>query len=60
MRKVLGKLRVAIPVSAAWLLLAAYTGVSGATSFDLIAITALVTSPAVGWTWHWVMEKPAS
>jgi hypothetical protein len=21
--------------------------------------TALVTSPAVGWTWHWVMEKPS-
>jgi len=20
----------------------------------------IVTSPAVGWTWHWVMEKPAS
>lgn len=59
MRKVLRKLRVAIPVSAAWLLLAAYAGVTGATSFDLIAITALVTSPAVGWTWHWVMEKPA-
>jgi len=58
MRKVLGKLRVAIPVSAAWLLLAAYTGATGATSFDLIAMTALVTSPAVGWTWHWVMERP--
>jgi hypothetical protein len=55
MRKVLRKLRIAIPVSAAWLLLA-----TGASSFDLIAVTALVTSPAVGWTWHWVMEKPVS
>ena len=53
------KLWVAIPVSAAWLALAAYTGATGATSFDLVAITALVTSPAVGWTWHWVMEKPS-
>ena len=53
------KLRIAVPVSAAWLLLAAYTAVTGATSFDLVAITALVTSPAVGWTWHWVMEKPS-
>lgn len=60
MRKVLRKLRVAIPVSAAWLLLAAYTGVTGASAFDLAAMTALVTSPAVGWTWHWVMEKPAT
>jgi hypothetical protein len=60
MRKVLRKLRIAIPVSAAWLLLAGYAGVSGASSFDLIAVTALVTSPAVGWTWHWVMEKPTS
>ena len=60
MRKTLEKLSIAIPVSAAWLLLAAYTGATGATSFDLIAITALMTSPAVGWTWHWVMEKPAS
>jgi len=58
MRKLLRKLRIAIPVSAAWLLLTAYCGATGATSFDLIAITALVTSPAVGWTWHWVMEKP--
>ena len=58
MRKVLGKLGVAIPLSAAWLLLATYTGVTGASSFDLIAVTALVTSPAVGWTWHWVIEKP--
>lgn len=60
MRKALGKLRIAISVSAAWLLLAAYTGATGATSFDFVAIAALVTSPAVGWTWHWVMEKPAS
>lgn len=60
MRKVLRRLRVAIPVSAAWLALAAYAGITGATSFDLIAITALVTSPAVGWTWHWVIEKPAN
>jgi len=60
MGKVIRKLWVAIPVSAAWLLLAAYTGATGATSFDLVAVTALVTSPAVGWTWHWVMEKPAS
>ncbi len=59
MGKVFKKLRIAIPVSAAWLLLAAYAGATGATSFDLIAITALVTSPAVGWTWHWVMEKPS-
>ena len=60
MRKTLAKLSIAIPVSAAWLLLAGYTGATGATSFDLIAITALMTSPAVGWTWRWVMEKPAS
>ena len=60
MRKTLAKLRIAVPVSAAWLLLAAYAGATGATSFDLIGITALVTSPAVGWTWHWVIEKPAS
>ena len=58
MGKVIRKLRIAIPLSAAWLLLAACAGLTGATSFDLIAITALVTSPAVGWTWHWVMEKP--
>jgi hypothetical protein len=60
MRKALWRLSIAVPVSVAWLLLAAYTGASGATSFDLVAITALMTSPAVGWTWHWVMEKPAS
>jgi hypothetical protein len=60
MRKAFKKLRIAVPVSAAWLLLAAYTGATGATSFDLVAITALVTSPAVGWTWHWVLEKPVS
>jgi hypothetical protein len=57
----MGKLAVAIPLSAAWLLLAIYAGATGATPFDFIAATALVTSPAVGWTWHWVMEKtPAS
>ena len=60
MRKVIAKLWIAIPVSAAWLLLAGYAGASGATSFDLVAISALVTSPAVGWTWRWVMEKPAT
>lgn len=60
MRKAFKKLRIAVPVSAAWLLLAAYTGATSATSFDLVAITALVTSPAVGWTWHWVMEKPTA
>jgi hypothetical protein len=56
----MGKLRIAIPVSAAWLMLAIYAGATGATPFDFIAATALVTSPAVGWTWRWVMEKPAS
>ena len=57
----MGKLRIAIPLSAAWLFLAIYAGATGATPFDFIAATALVTSPAVGWTWHWVMEKkPAS
>ena len=56
----LRKLRVAIPLSAAWLLLAVYAGATGANAFDLIAVTALITSPAVGWTWHWVMEKPAT
>lgn len=59
MRKVFEKLRIAVPISAAWLLLAAYTAATGATSFDLVAIVALVTSPAVGWTWHWVLEKPS-
>ena len=53
------KLWIAVPLSAAWLLLAGYAGATGATAFDLVAITALVTSPAVGWTWRWVMEKPA-
>ncbi len=56
----MGKLRVAIPISAAWLVLAIYAGATGATPFDFIAATALVTSPAVGWTWHWVLEKPTS
>ena len=54
------KLRIAIPLSAAWLFLAVYAGMTGANAFDLIAVTALVTSPAVGWTWHWVIEKPAT
>ncbi len=57
MRK--GKLRVAIPVSAAWLLLAAYAVATTASPFDLIAATAVVTSPAIGWAWSWVLEKPA-
>ena len=56
----LGKLRIAIPLSAAWLLLALYAGATTNNPFDFIAATALVTSPAVGWTWRWVMEKPAS
>jgi hypothetical protein len=51
------KLRIAIPVSIAWTALAVYAGATGATPFDFIAATALVTSPAVGWTWRWVMEK---
>ena len=54
----MGKLRIAIPLSAAWLLLAIYAGSTTANPFDFIAATALITSPAVGWTWHWVMEKP--
>ncbi|HUG06063.1 MAG TPA: hypothetical protein VMQ78_05970 [Candidatus Limnocylindria bacterium] len=58
MGRVLSKLRIAVPLSAAWLLLAVYAGATGATPFDFIAATALVTSPAVGWTWHWVLEKP--
>ena len=53
------KLRIAIPVSIVWTALAVYAGATGATPFDFIAATALVTSPAVGWTWRWVMEKPA-
>ncbi len=56
----MGKLRLAIPLSAAWLLLAIYAGATTNNPFDFIAATALVTSPAVGWTWRWVMEKPAS
>lgn len=58
MAKGIKKLRVAIPVSLAWLLLAVYAGATTASPFDLIAATALVTSPAVGWTWRWVMEEP--
>jgi hypothetical protein len=58
--KIIKKLWIAIPLSAAWLLLAAYAGATNATPFDFIAATALITSPAVGWTWHWVMEKPAT
>jgi hypothetical protein len=46
-------------LSAAWLLLAIYAGATTANPFDLIAATALITSPAVGWTWHWAMEKPS-
>jgi hypothetical protein len=53
------RLRIAIPVSAAWLVAAIYAGATNATPFDLIAVTALITSPAVGWTWHWVLEKPS-
>ena len=56
----MAKLRIAVPLSAAWLLLAGYAGATGATSFDLVAITAVVTSPAVGWTWRWVLEKPTT
>jgi hypothetical protein len=55
-----GKLFIALPLSVAWLLLAAYAGATNATPLDVIAATALITSPAVGWTWHWVMEKPAT
>ena len=54
-----GKLRIAIPVSIAWLVLALYAGASNASPLDFIAATAVVTSPAVGWTWRWVMEKPS-
>ncbi len=57
MRK--GKLRVAIPISAAWLLLAAFAVATTAGPFDLLATTAVVTSPAIGWAWGWVLEKPA-
>jgi hypothetical protein len=60
MGRVMRKLWVAVPLSAAWLLVAGYAGATGATAFDLVAITALVTSPAVGWTWRWVLEKPAT
>jgi len=52
------KLWVAIPLSLAWLAVAIYAAATTANPFDFIAATALVTSPAVGWTWHWVMEKP--
>jgi len=48
----LGKLRIAIPLSVAWLLLAVFAGATNTTPFDLLAATALVTSPAVGWTWR--------
>ena len=60
MGKGLRKLRIAIPVSLAWTALAIYAGATGANAYDFIAATALVTSPAVGWTWRWVMEKPAN
>ena len=60
MGKGLRKLRIAIPVSVGWSALALYAAAPGATPFDFIAATALVTSPAVGWTWRWVMEKPRS
>lgn len=52
------KLRIAIPVSVVWLALAVYAGATTANPFDFVAATALVTSPAVGWTWRWVLEKP--
>ena len=55
-----GKLLIALPLSVGWLVLAIYAGATNATPFDFIAATALITSPAVGWTWHWVMEKPAT
>ena len=51
------KLWIAIPLSAVWLLLAIYAGSTTSNPFDLVAATALVTSPAVGWTWRWVLEK---
>lgn len=53
------KLRIAIPVSLAWTALAIYASATGASAFDFFAATALVTSPAVGWTWRWVLEKPS-
>jgi hypothetical protein len=53
------KLLIAIPLSIAWLVVAVYAGATTTNPFDLIAATALVTSPVVGWTWHWVMEKPS-
>jgi len=52
------KLRVALPLSVAWVLLAWYASTITSSPFDLVATAALVTSPAVGWTWHWVMERP--
>jgi len=52
------KLRIAIPLSVAWIVLAIYAGATTANPLDFIAATALVTSPAVGWTWRWVLEKP--
>ena len=42
MGKGMGKLRIAIPISAAWLLLAIYAGATGATPFDFIAATGRV------------------
>jgi hypothetical protein len=59
MGKGLRKLRIAIPVSLGWLTLAVWAGATNASPFDFIAATALVTSPAVGWTWRWVLEKPS-
>jgi hypothetical protein len=58
MGKGMKKLRIAIPLSVAWLALAVFAGATNASPFDFIAATALITSPAVGWTWHWVMESP--
>jgi hypothetical protein len=55
----LRKLRIAIPLSVAWLAIALYAGVTNASPFDFIAAAAVITSPAVGWTWRWVLEKPS-
>lgn len=52
------RLRIAIPLSLAWVALAIYAGATTANPFDFVAATALVTSPAVGWTWRWVLERP--
>ncbi|HKY52272.1 MAG TPA: hypothetical protein VJP45_13525 [Candidatus Limnocylindria bacterium] len=59
MGKGLRKLRIAVPVSLGWLALAAWASATNASPFDFFAATALVTSPAVGWTWRWVLEKPS-